>query len=391
MRLRLLFAVVLGLGSNAGFGQPVWPTAGWVTSPPEEQGLDNAALEAFSAELAGTAHGYIDSMLVIRHGRVVFQRSYPRDYEEAFRKAPDQSRDPYNYYDPTWHPFHRGTELHTLQSISKSVTATLVGIAIRRGELPGVGAAALPFFAGYRIAEDPRRGRWTLRHLLTMTAGNAWDETSLGYSDPRNSSAAMERSRDWVQFVLDQPMAEEPGRRFVYNSGATQLLAQVLKQATGRHADEFAVKELFEPLGITRHFWKSTPTGHPDTEGGLYLAAADVAKIGYLYLHDGVWDGRRILPAGWVKEATAAHVEIAGRPERRYGYQWWKIVGGDRPDNMFAIGYGGQQLLVVPSLDLVAVFMGWNIYEKPALNATLTLDRLIAAVKRPPISPAASR
>lgn len=134
MRPFLLFTAVAGLGWNFVCGAPVWPTAGWMTSTPDEQGLDRAALEAFSAELAGTAHGYIDSMLVIRNGRVAFQRSYPRDYEEAFNRAPEKSRDPCNYYDPIWHPFYRGTELHTLQSISKSVTATLIGIAIRRGE-----------------------------------------------------------------------------------------------------------------------------------------------------------------------------------------------------------------------------------------------------------------
>jgi CubicO group peptidase (beta-lactamase class C family) len=383
MRRCRLLALLLALGGNVLARETAWPTVGWKTATPAEQGIDGGALEALSAELAGKAHGYIDGMLVIRHGAIVFQRTYRRDYEAAFLRAPDQSRGMYNYYDPDWHPFYRGTDLHTLQSVSKSVTATLLGIAIRRGAVKGVDLPVLPFLAGYRIAADPRRSRWTLRHLLTMTAGNAWDETSTGYSDPKNSSAAMERSGDWIQFVLDQPMAEEPGRRFVYNSGATQLLAQVLRQATGRQADDYAAEELFKPLGITRHYWKRTPTGHPDTEGGLYLAATDVAKIGYLYLHDGQWEGRRILPEGWVKEATAAHVEVPGRPERRYGYQWWKIVGGDRPDNIFGNGYGGQYLMVLPSLDLIAVFTGWNIYDQPPLNAGMALDRLVAAVKRP--------
>ncbi len=365
----------------SGFAAPAWPTRGWPSTTPESAGVNGAALAALGDELAGERHGFVDSMLVIRRGAIVYERTFPRDYDRAFATAPDRRRDPYNYYDPEWHPYYRGTDLHTMQSVSKSVTATLVGIAIRRGELKGIDLPALPFFAGYRIAPDARRNRWTLRHLLTMTAGLDWNETTVPYTDPKNSCAAMEQSRDWVQFVLDQPMVEEPGQRFVYNSGATELLAQVLKQATGRHADEYAATELFQPLGIAKTYWKRTPTGHTDTEGGLYLTAHDLAKIGYLYLKDGIWDDRRILPEGWAKEATAAHVEVPGRAERRYGYQWWKIVGRDRPNNLFANGYGGQYLLVVPALDLIAVFTGWNIYDKPPLDPAMSLDRIVAAVK----------
>jgi CubicO group peptidase (beta-lactamase class C family) len=381
LRPCLLAALVALAYATGAPAQTLWPTAGWTTSPPEEQGLSGPALEKLSAELAGETHGYIDGLLVIRRGRIVFERSYVRDYERAFATAPDRTRDPYNYYDPAWHPYYKGTSLHTLQSVSKSVTATLIGIAIRRGEIQGTDAPALPYFEGYTVADDVRRQRWKLKHLLTMTAGIAWDETTVPYTDPKNSCAAMERSRDWVQFVLDQPLAAEPGSQFVYNSGVTELLAQVLKKATGKHADEYAAAELFQPLGITNSYWKRTPTGHPDTEGGLYLTPRDLAKIGYLHLHDGAWNGRQILPPGWAREATRAQVTNLGRPGRTYGYQWWQTTGQDRPANFLASGYGGQYLIVVPSLDLIAVFTGWNIYDDRSLSPALALDRILAAVK----------
>ena len=188
------------------------------------------------------------------------------------------------------------------------------------------------------------------------------------YTDPANSCANMEKSQDWIQFVLDQPIADAPGAKFVYNSGATELLSYLIKKGTGKQAHEYAAEQLFAPLGISESYWKTTPTGLADTEGGLYLTARDLAKLGYLYLHDGVWDGKRLLPEGWVKASTSPLVDT--RPgvdrSRKYGYQWWVLpYGKDGQHAYAALGYGGQRLIVVPEHDLIAVFTGWNIYESP--------------------------
>jgi len=188
---------------------------------------------------------------------------------------------------------------HTMQSVSKSVTSTLIGIAKQNGARLDLDSAVLPHFEGFRAQkDDPRWRAITLRHLLTMTSGIEWDETTVTYTDPKNSCAAMEGSENWVQFVLDQKMAAEPGKVFVYNSGVTELLGQILKNATGKDPDAYAGEQLFGPLGIEGWYWKKTPSGLSDTEGGLYLSARDLAKIGYLYSKDGVWEGKRILPKG---------------------------------------------------------------------------------------------
>ena len=184
--------------------------------------------------------------------------------------------------------------------------------------------------------------------------------------------------------AFDQPMAEPPGAKFVYNSGATELLSYLIKKGTGKQAHEYAAEQLFAPLGITDTYWKTTPTGLADTEGGLYLAARDLAKLGYLYLHDGVWDGRRLLPEGWVKASTSPLVDTRPGVERsrRYGYQWWVLpYGKDGRYAYAALGYGGQRLIVVPEHDLIAVFTGWNIYESPEFAPYDALDRVLAAVK----------
>jgi CubicO group peptidase (beta-lactamase class C family) len=357
--------------------------AGEKAARPEAEGMDGAVLAALHEEFASGRHGYVDGLLVLRHGRVVFERSYVHDYDRLF-VGQDQRRGPYNYYDPDWHPYYTRGGLHTLQSVSKSVTSALVGVALRRGELPGVDVKVRPYFEGFRVGSDARWSALTLRDLLTMTAGIRWDETTVTYTDPRNSCAAMEASPDWVQFVLEQPMAEDPGRVFNYNSGVTQLLAQVLRKATGRNPDDYAVEHLFGPLGIRSFHWKRTPTGLPDAEGGLYLIARDLARIGNLYLQDGMWERKRILPEGWVGESTAPRMVVSSQPglERNYGYQWWSLPYGPGRKRAFAaIGYGGQLLLVVPEHDLVAVLTGWNIYDRRPPSANFVLDRILAALR----------
>jgi len=359
-----------------------WPPA----ASPESQGMDTAALEAFHAEFARGDHGFVDAMLVLRRGTLVFERSYRHDYAARFDPRRDGPPGLYNYFDARWHPYWEGSELHTMQSVSKSVTSLLVGIAIGRGEISGVAAPVLGYLKGFRPNGDPRQAGLRLEHVLSMTTGIRWDEDSVPYTDPANSCANMEASRDWVQFVLDQPMAEEPGRSFKYNSGATQLLAGVLRQATGRQADDYAREHLFGPIGIARFEWKRA-NGVTDTEGGLYLAPRDLARLGVLLLQDGVWEGRRVLPEGWVRESTIQRVRANDSDDPGqaygYGYKWWLIPATpSRPRAVVALGYGGQRLIVVPERDLVAVFTGWNIWERPALSAQLALDRLLGAVRK---------
>jgi CubicO group peptidase (beta-lactamase class C family) len=356
------------------------------TRPPPRAAAPPAALAALDAELSRGEHGNIDALLVIRHGKVVADHRYRHDYVAA-SAAYDQTPHPYNYYHPDWHPYVKGREPHTLQSVTKSVTSALIGIAIGRGEISGVAAPALAML-GPRQFPDPdgRKAAIELEDLLTMRAGIAWDESSVPYTDPRNDCARMEASGDWVQFVLDLPMAAAPGSVWVYSSGVSQLLSGILAATTGVTADVYAERHLFGPLGITDYYWKKTPGGLPDTEGGLYLRPDDLARIGYLYLHDGIWEGVRILPEGWVKasiEPWVTDVNPANAaPDWGYGYQWWLRDGVPAPGSrLFAArGYGGQLLLVVPSLDVITVFCGWDIFERPPVSTQLFLERVVPAV-----------
>lgn len=372
------------LSASLSFAQDdrAWPADDWTEADAADLGVDSGVLDALHREFEAGRHGNIDSMAVYRRGNRVYSRSYRNDYVSQYANV-DEPKGMYRYHDADWHPWYDHGDLHTIQSISKSVTSALIGIAIGRGELPSVDDPMMTYFGDYEpAAADPRRDAITIRDLLTMTAGIDWDESSTAYTDARNSAAALEASDEWVQFVLDQPMRADPGQEFEYNSGITVLLSHILLEATGKHADEYAEEHLFGPLGIDRYYWKKTPTGLVDTEGGLYFEPDDLARIGYLYLNDGTWDGRRILPEGWVAETMHPAVKVPDGVAS-YGFQWWLLpyAGGEGKWAYTGLGYGGQRLLVVPEYELVAVFTGWNIDEIPSLDAVMALERVLDSVR----------
>lgn len=371
--------LVIGLSASAASRE--WPAADWKTATPESQEVDVGPLDELHRAIESGKHGYVTSMRVYRHGFQVYEKAYKYDFDKA-AAGRDHPKGQYNYYDADWHPMFERGNLQSIQSISKSVTSALVGIAIGRGELPGVDIDVLSYFKGFETDGDPRQAAITLRDLLTMTAGIEWDESSTDYTDPANSAAAMEGSDDWVQYVLQLPMRSNPGEAFEYNSGITVLIGHILSQATGKSVDAYAEEFLFGPLGIKEYFWKKAPGDVTDTEGGLYLKPADLARFGYLYLNDGIWNGKRILPEGWVAATMQPSTDV---PDwvAKYGYQWWLLpYKGKEPGWAYTgLGYGGQHLLVVPEYDLVAVFTGWNIYDLPSLESTLSLDHVLRSVQ----------
>lgn len=364
-----------------------WPTTGWQTSAPEEQGIDGSILAALDKKFKEGEYGYVDSMLVIRNGYVVFNNSYDNDYVKI-NEGKDESPHLFNYYNPEYHPFYKGTKLHTLQSVTKSFASALIGIAIDQGKIPDVNVQVLDYFKGREIKHaNEWKKRMTLENILTMKAGFEWDE-SIPIDDPKNPTLYMEHCDDWVDYVINLPMDKEPGTVFLYNNGASHLLSYILKEATGIYMDQYAEKYLFGPLGISNYYWKKTPKNLPDSEGGLYLEPLDLAKLGYLYLHGGMWEDKQIVSENWIKETVKPHSFASSADDkdwqRAYGYQWW-LLPYDSADDSFVygcLGYGGQYLLAAPQHNLLAVITGWNIYEKNTISLKDLLETILKAVKK---------
>ena len=356
--LVLFPAVVLFAGGRRATTGPTatWPTKGWPKGTPASVGVDEKALASLDADLAHGKYMLVDSFQVFRCGTEVFARKY----------------------DPDWHPYYHGTDMHTMQSVSKTVTSVIFGVAITRGDFKaGLNTPVLKYFEVAKVKNvDDRKRRMTLKDVLTMTTGLNWNE-EVPYDDPRSDSSLMEATDDWVQYVIDKPMAEEPGKTFNYSSGATELLAYIFQKETGQDIDAYGEKYLFAPLGI-KHHWKRTYLGVVDTEGGLYLTGGDLAKIGYLYLHDGLWDGKQIVSKDWVKESLTPYIHA--EEDFQYGFKWWLYPLNGKFVWM-ARGFGGQRLMVFPEQNLIAVFTGWEILKDPAPTKEL-VDRLLPAVKQ---------
>jgi CubicO group peptidase (beta-lactamase class C family) len=369
----------------AGMGS-LWPTKGWATATPASVGLDEKVLDGLDKDLATGKFSLVDSFTVFRCGKKVYERTYPSDYakiygKQAKEKGPLNARltGRYNYFDPDWHPYFHGTDMHTMQSVSKTVTSVIFGVAMNRGDFKvGVDTPVLKFFDVAKVKNvDDRKRRMTLRDVLTMTAGLEWIE-DVPYDDPRSDSSLMEATDDWVQYVIDKPMAAEPGKVFNYSSGVTELLAYIFKKETGQDIDDYGEKYLFAPLGI-KHHWKRTYMEVIDTEGGLYLNGSDLAKIGYLYLHNGSWDGKQVVSKEWVKESLKGYIDAEG--DYKYGYKWWLLKRTDSAGYVWmARGFGGQRMMVFPEERLIVVFTGWDILGEPPADKEL-YARLLPALK----------
>jgi CubicO group peptidase (beta-lactamase class C family) len=374
--------------SGAAEGPAVtWPTRGWHAGTPASVGLDEGTLGNLDSDLANGKYGIVDSFQVFRCGEEVFTRRYPHDYskiygKEAATKGPLNARltGRYNYFDPIWHPYYHGTDLHTMQSVSKTFTSAIIGIARTRGDFKAdLETPVLKYFDVAKVKNvDDRKRRMTLKDVLTMTTGLDWEE-DVPYDDPRSDSSLMEATDDWVQYVIDKRMAHEPGTVFTYSSGATELLAHIFKQETGQDIEVYGEEYLFVPLGM-RHHWKRTYLGVVDTEGGLYVSGSDLAKLGYLYLHDGMWDGKRMISGDWVKQSVTPYIDT-GWQGLKYGFKWWLYPRKEGKRLVWmGIGFGGQRLMVFPDEQLIVTFTGWDILKDPAVDAALA-ERVMPAVR----------
>jgi CubicO group peptidase (beta-lactamase class C family) len=303
---------------------PHWPTEGWRTSTPEEQGMDSELLaEAIDFLLQQNIH----SLLIIRNGYIVA--------------------------DATFYPFTPGTK-HDVASVTKSWTATLVGIAIHQGYIASVQQPVLDFFPQRTVANlDASKEAMTVEDLLTMRTG-----LECIASPTEATQIEMMASPDWVQFTLDLPMSAAPGTRWVYCSPGTHLLQAIIQQATGMSTLDFAQEHLFNPLGISDVVWPTDPQGIIRGYGDIRLAPRDMAKLGYLYLNEGLWEGQQLLPASWVEAATSA--PEGAQPEGvEYGYLWWLS-----PDFYSAQGRGGQWIIVSPDQNMIVVLTNGRTVSK---------------------------
>jgi len=281
-------------------------------STPEEQGVSSAGIRAF-VEAADRQVDTMHSFMLIRHGQVVAEGWW----------APESAGKP-----------------HVLWSLSKSFTSTAVGLAVEEGKL-SIDDPVLKFFPE-DAPENPSANlkAMRVRDLLTMNTGHQ-DEVKLGEEVP------------WVKAFLAHPVPHKPGTHFRYNTPATYMQSAIVQKVTGKSVLEYLIPRLFEPLGIETPKWDASPQGISIGGYGLFLKTEDIAKFGQLYLQQGKWNGKQLVPAKWIEQATSKQVSNGSDPDRDwdqgYGFQFWRC----RHNAYRGDGKDGQFCIVIPELDAV--------------------------------------
>jgi CubicO group peptidase (beta-lactamase class C family) len=308
---------------------PYPPPYSWTTATPEEQSIDADTLSAALLELQ--ALPYVESFVLVRNGYLVAEQ-----YALLERKFTHAS----------------------VASVSKSFTSALVGIALRERFLDSLGQRVFDFFPEYATpGMDPRKRNITIEHLLTMRSG-------LNDLESNDHSAMLNNTTNWIGQILALPLNADPGSQFNYLSINTHLISGVLTRASGMSTMSIAQQHLLQPLGITVLVWPHDPQGYYFGGSGLSFYPRDLALLGYLYACQGWFNGQQIVPAEWVRISTQPHddrVRTWGALTNvRYGYHWWTAQW--QADSLFlAVGFGGQFVVVVPRLKLVAVVTS-NLY-----------------------------
>ena len=308
-------------------------------------GLDGVRIARLIDDTEAGSYGEIYSILISKDGTLAV--------EEYFREIDAETVRP-------------------IYSVTKSVASALVGIALHNQDLPSLEAKLPDFYPTYTV--PTWASEITVHHLLTMQAGFEWDEWTTPYGSATNSASQISRSGDVVQYMLDLPMASDPGTRFTYSSGVSMLLSGVISFSTGATAREFAEAEVFEHLGLGSPDWGESMPGMTNTGWGLNLTSRQLLAFGEMFENDGRVGEVQVVPRSWVDLSTSHHTTTNNG--LAYGFQWWRFRDGDPDiaalavnDVYFAWGYGGQFVFVVPHADVVIVMTAANFDDSsPAFD-----------------------
>lgn len=325
------------------------------TAAPTSVGMDSVILKKMTETIAKGDYPNIHSVLIVKNHKLIYENYYAGN-DEILGKSLGVIR-------------HHKDSLHDIRSVTKSVVSACIGIAVSQKKITDIEQSVWDFFPEYAKLEIGEKAKLTIKNLLTMSSGLEWNE-NIPYTDPANSEVQMDASPDPIEFVLSRKSLDTPGTKWNYNGGTTQVLAAIIKKVTGVEVDEYARQYLFEPLGIKRYQWlKFSDSGKtaniPLAAAGLRLRSRDMLKFGLLYMNNGTWNRKRILPKDWVQESHQSHVtrEDPVSGTGGYGYQFW--IGNDTFNNKainlaIAVGNGDQRIFFDRTNDLLVVITAGN-------------------------------
>lgn len=375
MEIRYQAAIVLGLviwltppflASQTVAAQGETDTTMPVATPASEGFSENHLGEMEKAILAGDFKA-ITSVVIARHGKVIYEHYFDADGAGGLRNT---------------------------RSATKTITGTLIGLAIDRKLLPGVGAHVMDYFADKMPLQnpDPRKNKITIEDFLTMSSLLECDDEN---SFSRGNEERMYLVEDWAKFTLELPVrgfpgwqtkpADSPyGRSWQYCAAGPTTLGVLLERAVKEPVPNFASRTLFAPLGITNLKWQFQPLGTAMTGGGLSLRSRDLLKIAQLYINNGNWNGHQIISPAWVRQSLEPHANA--REDTDYGYLWWlqTFHSHRRPIKSYGMyGTGGNKVFIFPGQQVAVVITTTNYHVQGAgaLTDKLVIDYVIDALQ----------
>lgn len=344
-------------------GKPDQLEDGIQTAKLVELALDNNQISAMQDSIANGNYPNIHSVLIFYHNALVYENYWP---------GYDENRTTNSHGDMA----HHRDSLHDIRSITKSIVSAAAMIALDQGILQSLDQPIFDFFPSFTKYAHGRKKDISIRHLLTMTSGLSWRESNNDSLKKHDVSYA-------IDFILRQALDSEPGSKFSYHSGSTQLIAQIIEKASGMDIENFVVKHLFNPLGITHFEWTKEKNGLISAWAGLRLRSRDMLKFGMLYLNEGKWNGKQIISSHLVEESIQSHISI--EETYGYGYQFW-ILNDSIPNEWIntveASGNGGQKIEINRSQGLIVVITAGNYGLNNLTNTSydLYLDFICPAI-----------
>jgi CubicO group peptidase (beta-lactamase class C family) len=370
----ILFALLLACTACASepIEAPVETGDGWPVGTLEEAGLDEGRMAQALRRIGDGEYGEVHSLLIVKDDRLVLDEYFPGHVWEY---------DAEHFHGPLVE-FDRD-RLHTTMSVTKALTSAAVGVAIEQGTIDSEQDPVFDYFPAYQELRTPEKEALTIEHLLTMSSGLEWNEWEYSLADTRNDLIQLWIVDDPVEYILAKPLAHEPGSSWYYSGGDVNLLGEIVQEATGQLLDEYAAEQLMAPMGISEYEWEFINEDMVYASGNLMLKPRDMAKIGYLLLNDGQWQGEQILSPDWVAKTTAAYIDSPGTVEGdEYGYQWWHMTFPSERGPLKALhrsGWGGQELYLFPSLDMLVAMTGGE-YEGESPGPEIVSEHIIPTV-----------
>ncbi|KKN50185.1 hypothetical protein LCGC14_0635310 [marine sediment metagenome] len=316
-----------------------WPTNEWKLASPESVNIDSKKLYVLDNEIEVRLRG-VNSFLIVKNGNIIHEKYY--------------------------NGYNREQTNH-MCSVTKTIISVLIGIAIEKKFITSVNQKILDFFPDFKPKNtDYLKSQLNIKHFLTMRTGLLWMTRGMGHE---LMFRRLLKQKNWVRSILNLPVDEKKYGQFQYSSAVSHLLSVIIAKSSNTSTKEFSEKHLFKPIGISNNIpWMKDPQGFNIGGYGLKLKPRDLAKFGFLYLNQGLWEDKHIIPKEWIVESLQNYGD-------GYGYHVW-ITKIGRFDVFMGTGYGGQYLTCIPKLDLIIVITS-NALLRRWRNPRYIIDRFI--------------